>query len=81
MSLEDLFCDIDDFCQVFLPSWPRPLLTAGTRQRRRSSRLSLSEIMTILIHFHQSQYRHFKAFYREQVCRHDQSAFPNQLSD
>ena len=52
MSLEDLFCDVDEFCRVFLPAWHRRLLTDGTRQRRRTSRLTLSEIMTILIDFH-----------------------------
>jgi hypothetical protein len=51
MSLEDLFCDVDEFCQVFLPAWHRQLLTEGTRQRRRASRLTLSEIMMILIYF------------------------------
>ena len=80
MSLDDLFCDIDDFCQLFLPVWHRQLLTEGTRQRRRSSRLSLSEIMTILIHFHQSHYRNFKAFYLWQVCRQYRDEFPNLLS-
>ena len=80
MSLEDLFCDVDDFCQAFLPSWHRQLLTEGTRQRRRTSRLSLSEIMTILIHFHQSHYRNFKAFYLWQVCGHGRREFPNLLS-
>ncbi len=35
--------------------------------------------MTILIHFHQFQYRHFKAFYLWQVCRQGQSDFPNRL--
>jgi hypothetical protein len=52
MSLEDLFCDVDEFCRVFLPAWHRWLLPDGTRQRRRTSRLTLSEIMTILIDFH-----------------------------
>ena len=80
MSLEALFCDVDDFCRVFLPAWHQQLLTEGTRQRCRSSRLTLSEIMTILIHFHQSQYRHFKAFYLSQVCRQGQREFPNRLS-
>jgi len=80
MSLEHLFCDVDDFCQLFLPAWHRQLLTEGTRQRRRSSRLSLSEIMTILIHFHQSHYRNFKAFYLWQVCRQYRDEFPNLLS-
>ena len=80
MSLEDLFCDVDEFCQVFLPAWHRQLLTEGTRQRRRASRLTLSEIMTILIYFHQSQYRNFKAFYLLQVCPHCRGEFPNLLS-
>ena len=49
MSLEDLYCDVDEFCRVFLPAWHRQLLTDGIRQRRRASRLTLGEIMTILI--------------------------------
>ena len=36
--------------------------------------------MTILIYFHQSQYRHFKAFYLWHLCRHCRSEFPNLLS-
>ena len=80
MSLEDLFCDVDDFCRLFLPAWHRQLLTDGTRQRRRTSRLTLSEIMTILIYFHQAQYRNFKAFYLLHLCRHCRSEFPNLLS-
>ena len=80
MSLEEVFCDVDDFCREFLPAWHRQLLTDGTRQRRRSSRLTLSEIMTILIYFHEAQYRNFKAFYLYQVCRYHQGEFPNLLS-
>jgi hypothetical protein len=53
MSLEALFCDVDDFCQVFLPQWEREQMACGERQRRRSPRLSVSEIMTIIVHFHQ----------------------------
>ena len=80
MSLEDLFCDVDDFCRLFLPAWHRQLLTDGTRQRRRTGRLTLGEIMTILIYFHQAQYRHFKAFYLLHLCRHCRSEFPDLLS-
>ena len=80
MSLEDLFCDVDDFCHLFLPAWYRQQLTDGIRKRRRSSRLTLSEILTILIDFHQSQYRHFKAFYLLHLCRHHRSEFPDLLS-
>ena len=80
MSLEDLFCDVDDFCRVFLPAWHRRLLADGTRQRRRASRLTLGEIMTILIYFHQAQYRNFKAFYLLHLCQHCRGEFPDLLS-
>lgn len=26
MSLAEIFCDIDDFCQEFLPKWEQTLL-------------------------------------------------------
>jgi hypothetical protein len=63
MSLETLLCDVDDFCHCFLNQWYAQQLNQGKRKRLRASRLSVSEIMTILIHFHQSQYRHFKGYY------------------
>jgi hypothetical protein len=54
MSLLDRFCDVDDFCKAFEPQWQRSQLATGQRRRKRQQRLSLSEIMTIVIHFHQS---------------------------
>ena len=76
MSVLELFCDVDDFCRVFEPFWHKQLLRAGSKQRNRARELALSEIMTILILFHQSHYRTFKAFYTEQVSEHLQSEFP-----
>jgi hypothetical protein len=69
MSLLELFCDVDDFCQHFEPKWEQYQLESGLRQRRRQSRLSLSEVMTIVIHFHQSNYRTFKAYYTKCFCQ------------
>ncbi|MCA1553647.1 MAG: IS982 family transposase [Chloroflexi bacterium] len=80
MSLLGLFCDVDDFCQVFLPKWQREQLTSGLRQRHRARRLSLSEVMTLLIHFHQSHYRDFKAFYTEYALKHLRAEFPGLVS-
>jgi hypothetical protein len=80
MSLDDLFCDIDDFCRLFLPDWRRQLLTRGERHRFRACRLALSEIMTILVYFHQSQYRNFKAYYLLHLARHHRGEFPHLLS-
>jgi hypothetical protein len=43
----------------------RRLLSASERQRDRAPRLCLSEVMTIIIMFHSSSYRNFKAYYTE----------------
>jgi DDE family transposase len=79
-SLLELFVSVDDFCQVFLPFWERKLLEDGSKKRRRSGQLRVSEIMTIIIHFHQSHYRDFKTYYREQVCQHLRAEFPKLVS-
>ena len=80
LSLEELFCFVDDFCRVFEPRWHQQSLQDGSVHRQRARRLCLSEIMTILIAFHQSAYRNFKAFYLEKVKTHWQSAFPALVS-
>lgn len=49
---EWVYCDADDFCREFLPTWERQLLEAGARQRVRSPALTVSEVMTIVIAFH-----------------------------
>ena len=79
-SLLELFCDVDDFCHVFLPVWNRQLLSSGQKQRQRARSLTISEIMTILIAFHQSHYRTFKAYYFEQVLKNWRSEFPGLVS-
>lgn len=80
MSLLELFCHVDDFCQTFLPSFQAHLLESGLRQRQRLRSLSPSEIMTILILFHQSHYRDFKAFYLQHVCLQLHAEFPGLVS-
>jgi transposase len=79
-SLLELFVHVDDFCQAFLPNLERHLLSSGARQRRRARSLSVSEVMTILIHFHQSHYRNFKAYYCEHVLLHLRGEFPGLVS-
>ena len=80
MSVLELFCAVDDFCQAFEPKWHQHCLTSGNKQRHRRRERALSEIMTILILFHQSHYRTFKAFYTDQVCQHLGSEFPTLVS-
>lgn len=80
LSLEALFCSVDDFCQRFEPQWEQQLLSHGLQQRKRERSLSLSEIMTILIGLHQSWYRNFKAYYQEKVQQHWSAEFPGLVS-
>jgi transposase len=80
LSLLELFVSVDDFCQGFLPFWERKLLEDGSRKRQRAGQLSVSEIMTIIIYFHQSHYRNFKAYYTKHVCQHLRAEFPRLVS-
>jgi hypothetical protein len=80
MSLLELFCHIDDFCQSYEKAWQAELLTSGLRQRQRQKTMSLSEMLTIVVYFHQSQYRHFKAYYCEHVQTYLRAEFPQLLS-
>ncbi len=66
-SLDSLFCEVDDFCLVFEPEWQKKLLNYGGIKRCRAKSLCLSEIMTIMIAFHQNHYRNFKHFYLDYV--------------
>ena len=56
-NLDDIFCDVDDFCRVFIPQWEKHQLADGSRKRQRHSRMTTSEIMTIIIYMllHYSQ--------------------------
>jgi hypothetical protein len=75
-----LFCDLDDFYQAFAPHWQQRLLPAPGRHRRRTSRLSMSEMMTLVVAFQDSNYRTFKHFYRKEVCRYWRAEFPHLVS-
>jgi hypothetical protein len=80
MDIVALFCDLDDFYQAFAPTWQQHLLPAPGRHRRRASRLSPSEVMTLVIAFQDSDYRTFKHFYRKEVCRYWRAEFPHLVS-
>jgi hypothetical protein len=79
-SILSLFCSVDDFWQEFEPTWQTTLLTTTSRKRRRAGMMHPSEIMTLLILFHQSGYRTFKGFYCSYVCQHLRQEFPTLLS-
>ena len=80
MSLLELFCEIDDFCQGFESGWHQQLLEDGRKKRRRQGTMSLSEMLTIMVYFHQLGFRNFKSYYVKYVHQHLHTEFPRLLS-
>ena len=79
MSLLELFVEIDDFHKTF-ESWAAQQQLPSKAKRGPEPSLSASEIMTIVIHFHQAGYRDFKSFYQKHVCKHLAAEFPRLVS-
>ena len=75
-----IFCEVDDFCRIFEPKFNQQLLADGQRQRIKPSRMSRSEVMTILVLFHQSGFRDLKRFYTKVVCQYWERDFRHLLS-
>ena len=80
MKITEIFYFVDEFCKEFMPFWKKKLIDNGFKKRNRECTLSASEIMTILILFHTSKYRDFKAFYNFEVLGNLKYYFPNTLS-
>ena len=80
MELTTLFCQIDDFCADFEAEYYKHLIDDGKIKRVRKSRLSLSEVMTIIIQFQRSGYRTFKHYYQRPVSVYLRWAFPQLVS-
>ena len=83
MSMITLFCEIDDFFFALVKHRVEYTLQetecpSETRGKPRS--LHPSEIMTILISFHQSTYRTFKDYYQRHVCVYLRWAFSSLVS-
>lgn len=79
MCVTELFCSIDDFCKVFIQEWNKHLLEAGKPKRGPDPELTMPEMITIVILFHQSGYRTFKQFY-QYVSNHLKKEFPRLIS-
>ncbi len=79
MDLTALYCNIDDFWKSFREEWDKHLIDNGKAMRGPEPELSFSERMTIVILFHQSNFRTFKHFYHY-VCNYLRKEFPNLIS-
>jgi hypothetical protein len=75
----EIFCSIDDFCQVFTKEFEARLI-GPTKKRKRKATLELSEVITIQVLFHESRIRDFKKFYLGFVSIHMKNHFPKLVS-
>ena len=55
-DLTELYCAVDDFWKSFKLDWEKHLLATGKSRRGPEPDLSIAEMMTIVILFHQSNY-------------------------
>ena len=82
MCIIQLFCEIHDFFLDYekqkASQTSKDINTSN--KRNRPSRLHISEVMTILIYFHQSNHRTFKQYYQQKVQQELGWAFPHLVS-
>jgi len=80
-QLIEIFTTVDDFFIQFSSEINRLSIKCGNKSlRNRSTKLSTSEMMTIYISFHLSNYKNFKAYYNEYVKVYWKEHFPNLVS-
>lgn len=82
--LINIFCNVDDFCNYYIKHTHKQL-NNGTDKNNNdiisgNCSLSLSEVMTIIIYFHLSDYRKFKNYYKRHICVLFKEYFPNLVS-
>ena len=79
-SLTEIFCHIDDFCNNFDAKYQRFFISGPVKKRCKACMINLSEIMTIVVLFHMSDYRTFKYFYLNCVLKDLKHYFPRMVS-
>lgn len=78
-GLVELYCSVDDFWKFFKTEWHKHLIDR-TWPHGPDPALSTSEMMTIIILFHQSHFRNFKHFYNDYVLKFLKKEFPTLIS-
>jgi hypothetical protein len=79
-NLIELYCVVDEFAKEFFPDFEKAQLEYGVKKRQSTCSLTSSEIMTIMIYFHQLRFRDFKTFYTKYVMVHLRKEFPDLVS-
>jgi len=78
--LTKIFCEIDDFMKEFESVYKSKLLSEDEKEKSKNSKLSMSEIMTIVVYYHNYGNRTFKDFYTKTVQKYMRKEFPDLVS-
>lgn len=78
----EIFCNLDDFVKEFDQVVAKHSITDASqpKKRNRKSKMSKSEIMTIIVIFHLKSHRSLKHFYLYYVVKHMGDFFPELVS-
>lgn len=81
-KVTEIFCMIDDFCKEMDMVIDQNSIVedSGKARRKKPSRMSDSEVITIMILFHLKGYRCLKHFYLNHVTQHMRDDFPQIVS-
>lgn len=81
-KITEIFCIVDDFCKEITQILDQNSIQSNTsvKKRKRSSRMSESEVISIMVFFHLKGYRCLKHFYIHYVQKHMISEFPETVS-
>jgi len=78
LDLTELYCIVDDFSKEFQQRVSDHVLIGNATKRSR--RMSMGEVLTIILAFQNSGFRSFKDFYIQCVCRYLYPYFPDLVS-
>ena len=70
-----IFCHVDDFCKFYKRKVLKKLFSTNKKAGNRTSKMSLSEVMTISVYFNMSGYKTFKTYYLECICKYHKNDF------
>ena len=79
-QITEIFVSIDDFYLQFSKEMEKHQLADINQKRNRASRMSASEVMTIMVLFHLSNFKDMKHFYLIYVQDHRHAEFPRTVS-
>jgi hypothetical protein len=83
-KITEIFCKCDEFYKLFVVELRKHQVEEGcTRTKRkyhRDGNLSIPEVMTILIMFHNSGYKYLKHFYLNEIAKNRGDLFPKTVS-